>query len=210
MCCPFPTQPGHPVVRRYLSRIFCRKYTLFRKSAAFQLIFLLDRWSLLRALCCGVPRTANTQIQELQVPSSVTFKTPHATCFHCSCWRQQQEFIGAVKLADKNLSHPPHILFGPIFRMVSSQAHPCPGKNDEAFFRFPSLESCLQPMHNVVPSSPSKRDPVQLLSRISLRRLPEMPEAVPELSNSLVLNAPSSIASLLALQSQSELWIDTV
>ena len=65
-------------------------------------------------------------------------------------------------------------------------------------------------MHNVVPSSPSTRDPVQLLSCISLWRLLEMPEAVPELSNSLFLHTASSLSSLLALQSQSGLWIDSV
>ena len=29
-------------------------------------------------------------------------------------WRQQQKFIGAVKLAEKNSSHPPHVQFGSI------------------------------------------------------------------------------------------------
>ena len=90
------------------------------------------------------------------------------------------------------------------------QCSPCPGQNGKAFSRSPSLGNCLRPMHNVVPSSPSTRDPVQLLSCISSRRLLEMPEGAPKLSNSLVLHAPSSLSSLLALQSQSDLWIDTV
>ena len=90
------------------------------------------------------------------------------------------------------------------------QCSPCIGENDKASSPFPSLEICLHSMHNVVPFSPSTRGPVQLLSCTSLRRLLEMPEAVPELSNSLVLHAPSSLSSLLALHSQSELWIGTV
>ena len=81
----------------------------FRTSAAFQLILLLDCWCLLRAPCCRIPRTANTQIQELQIPSIVTFQTSHTACLHCTCWRQQQKFVGAVKLADKNSSHPPDV-----------------------------------------------------------------------------------------------------
>ena len=69
----------------------------------------------------------------------------------------------------------------------------------KAFSRLPSLGNCLQHMHSVVPSSPSTHDPVQVLSCISLRRLLEMPEPVPELSNFLVLHAPSSDSILLAL-----------
>ena len=73
-----------------------------------------------------------------------------------------------------------------------------------------SLGNCFQPIHKVVPSSPSKHDQVQLLSCTPWRRLLEMPQVVPESPNSLVLHAPSSLSSPLALQSQSELWIDTV
>ena len=68
----------------------------------------------LRAPCCRIPRTANTQIQELHIPSIVTFQTSHTACLHCTCWRQQQKFIGAVKLTDKNASHPSHVQFGSI------------------------------------------------------------------------------------------------
>ena len=50
-------------------------------------------------VCC-VLLAANTQTQELQIPSIVTFQTSHTTCLH---WRQQQKFIDAVKLADKKL-----------------------------------------------------------------------------------------------------------
>ena len=90
------------------------------------------------------------------------------------------------------------------------QSCPCLGYNHKAFSRLPSLGNCLQHMHSVVPSSPSTHDPVQLLSCISLRRLIEMPEAVPELSIFFVLHDPSSVSILLALQSRSELWIDTI
>ena len=87
----------------------------FRTSAAFQLTLLLDCWCLLRApYCRSIPRTANTQIQELQVSSIVTFQTSDTVCLHCTCWRQLQKFIGAVKLSDKNSSHPPHVQFGSI------------------------------------------------------------------------------------------------
>ena len=42
----------------------------------------------------------------------------------------------------------------------------------------------------------------------SMRRLPEMLAAVPEMSNLLVLHAASSFSSLLASQSQQDSWID--
>ena len=109
----------------------------FRTSAACQLILLLDCWSLLHAPCCRIPRTANTQIQKLQIPSFVTFKTSHTACLHCTCWRKEQEFIGTVKLTDRNASHPPHVQFGSTLRF-----------------------------HSVVPSNPSVHDQVQLLSCI--------------------------------------------
>ena len=64
--------------------------------------------------------SANTLIQELQIPSIITFQTSHTACLHCTCWRQQQEFIGAVKLADKKPSHPPYVQFGCILSVVSS------------------------------------------------------------------------------------------
>ena len=88
--------------------------TLFCMSATVQLMLLLDCWCLVRAPCCCIPRTADTQIQELQIPSIVTFQTSHTACLHCTCRRQQQKFIGAVNPADKNSSHPPHVQFGSI------------------------------------------------------------------------------------------------
>ena len=90
------------------------------------------------------------------------------------------------------------------------QCCPCPGQNDKALSRFPSLGNCLQPMHSDVPFRPSKHDQVQLLSCTSSRRLLEIAEAVPESSSSLVLHVSSSLSSLMALQSPSELWIDIV
>ena len=71
VCCPIPAQPGHPAVRPYLSNMFCRTFT------TRQLVLLLDCWSLLRAPCCRISRTANTQSQELQIPSTITFKHYH-------------------------------------------------------------------------------------------------------------------------------------
>ena len=90
------------------------------------------------------------------------------------------------------------------------QCSPCPGQNDKAFSRRPSLGNCSQPMHSVEPSSPSTHDQVQFLSCISLRHLHEMLEAVPELSNLLILHVPNSLSSLLELQSQSKSWTDIV
>ena len=68
-CCPIPTQPGHPAVRPYLSKNLLSQVQPFRTFATRQLILLLDCWFLLRAPCCRIPRTANTQNQELQIPS---------------------------------------------------------------------------------------------------------------------------------------------
>ena len=84
----------------YLSKMFCRKYNFFAGLPFANSSFC---WS------CRTPWTANTQIQELQIPSTITFKTSHWTC----C-RQQQDFIGAVRLAHQNSSHPPHVQFGSI------------------------------------------------------------------------------------------------
>ena len=143
VCCPLPTQPGHPTGRPYLSKMFCRKPDTawashrtsvlvqnvlsqaqpFRTSTSGQLILWLDCWFLLRAPCYRIPWMTYTQIQELQLPSIVAFKTPQTTCFHCSCWRQQQELIGVVKLTYEKSSHPPHVQFGSILWVVSPQAH---------------------------------------------------------------------------------------
>ena len=75
-------------------------------GATGQLILWLDRWSLRRTLDCHIPRAANTQVQELQVPSATALKTSHTTCPHCSCWRQQEKFIGAVKVARLSWAAP--------------------------------------------------------------------------------------------------------
>ena len=113
VCCPIPTQPGHPAVRPYLSRMFCRTYSLFARLplANSSVCWIVGPCGVLFAV---VPRTANTQIQELQIPSIITFQTSHTACLHCTNWRQQQEFICAVKLADKNSLHPFHIRCGSI------------------------------------------------------------------------------------------------
>ena len=92
---PIPRQPGHPAARPYLSKIFCRKYTLFARLPLSNSSFC---WTV--GVCCVL------LAQELQIPSIVTFQTSHTACLHCTCWRQQQKFIGAVKLADKKLLAP--------------------------------------------------------------------------------------------------------
>ena len=116
-------------------------------------------------------------------------------------------------LPTKNSSHPPHVQLGSILRMVSPQAHFSKWHNFSSVVL--ALDRTIRhspgPLHLEIVYNPCtvSYDPVQLLSCISLRRLLEMRKAVPELSNSLVLHAPSSLSILLALQSQSELWIDT-
>ena len=156
MCCPIPRQPGHPAVRPYLSKMFCRKYT--------------HR--------CG-------QASRQKLLASIS----------CSTWLHPQNGFAPSTL----------LQMAPLL-----QRSPCPGQNDEAFSQSSSLGKCLRLMHSVEPSSPSTHDQVQFLSCISLRRLLEMPEAVPELSNSLVVDAPSSLSSSLELQSPSKSWIDIV
>ena len=202
----FPKQPGHSAVRPYLSKMFCGYNTIFARLSLSHSSFC---WIV--GFCCVLIPVA---FHGLPSHKFKICKSSHTACLHCTFWRR--EFIGVVKLADKNSSHPPHVQLGSILRMVSLQTHfsnchnlssvvLAPDTNGKAFSRFPSLQHCLQPMHNVVPSNPSTRDPVQLLSCISLRRLLEIPEAVPEWSNSLVIHDPSSLSN----QSQSELWIDT-
>ena len=171
---------------------------------------------------CHIPRAVNTQVEDLQVPSAVAVKTSRTTRFHRSCWRQQEKFIGAVKVADRDSSHPPHVQFGPIFlqnglvpsrplRMAQLTSLVLAAKTTTmAFSQILSLENCSRPMHCAEPSSPSTQDQVQFLSCISLRRLHEMLAAVPELSNLLVLHAPSSLSILLASQSKQDSWIATV
>ena len=209
VCCPFPTQPGHPAVRPYLSKMFCRKYTLFARLplSNSSLCWIVGFCCVLLAVAFhGLP---NTQIQELQIPIIITFQTSHKSCLHCTCWRLLQKFISAVKLAEKNSSHPPHVQLGSIVRMVSPHAHFSKWHNFSGVVLAPdgtrrrsSGSLHLKVVHN--PCRTIQPGPT------SWRRLLEMPEAVPELSNSLPPPAPGSLSGLLALQSRSELWIDTV
>ena len=189
----------------------------FRTFAASQLTLLLDCWFLRRAPYCRIPRTANTQIQQVQIPSIITFKTSHTACLWAStagihrCGQACRQKL----LASTSYSIRHHPLKGFVPSTVLQieqllQCSPCSGWNDKAFSRLPSLGNCLQPCTVLYHAAHQHKNQVQLLSCISLRRLLEMPEAVPESSNSLVLHAPSSLSSLLALQSQSDLWIDAV
>ena len=207
MCCPIPTQPGHPAVRPYLSKIFSRKWNLFARLplANSSFCWIVGPCCVLLAVAFhGLPthRFKNCKYQALSQSRRLTQRVIFAPVG-----------VGEVKLPVKNL------LASTSFS--SSQAHFSYWHNfpsvvlaqDRTIRRSPSSLH-LKIVHNPCtvsyhPSSPSACDPVQLLSCISLRRLLEMPEAVPELRNSLVLHAPSSLSSLLALQSQSDLWIDT-
>ena len=164
ICCSILAR--HPAVRPYLSKIFCRKYTLFARLPLSNSSFC---WIV--GFCCVLLPVAshglaNTQTQELQIPSIITFPTSHTACLHCTCWRQQQKFIGAVKLADKNSSHPPHVQLASILRMVSPQAHFSKWHNfssvvlaPESTIRrspgsLPLIGNFLQLVHSVVSSSP--------------------------------------------------------
>ena len=60
------------------------------------------------------------------------------------------------------------------------QRSPCLEDNDITFSQILSLEKCSRPTHCAEPSSPSTHVQDQFLSCISLRRLLEMPAAVPE------------------------------
>ena len=218
VCCPLQTQPGHPAVRPHLSKMFGRKYTLFARLPLSNSSFC---WIV--GFCCvllavafhGLPTHRFKNCKHYHLPdvshsvSSLHLLASTAEIHRCgqAC---RQKLLASTSCS--TWLHPRNG-FAPstLLQMVQLlQRSPCPGLNDKAFSQFLSLGNCSHPMHNVVPSSPSTRDPVQLLSCISFRRLLEMPEAVLEFSNSLVLHAPSSLSSLLALQSQSELWIGTV
>ena len=109
-------------------------------------------------------------------------------------------------LADKNSSHPSHVQFGSILRMASLQAHFSKWHNfssavlaPESTIRrspcFLHLEIVYNPCTVPTHPRPSARVQVQFLFRISLKRLHEMLDAVPETSNSLVLDALTSLAS---------------
>ena len=121
LCCPIPTQPRHPTGRPNLCKCSVASTTV--SHVYHWPPHPLDCWFLMRAPCCRIPRITNTQVQTLQVPSIIAFQTSHTTCLQCACWRQQQEFIGAVKLAIKNSSHPPHTQLGSMFRVILFQAH---------------------------------------------------------------------------------------
>ena len=114
-----PGTPLYPAVRPYLCKIFCRKYTIVARLPLSNSSFC---WIV--GVCCvllavafhGLPthRFKKCKSQALSPSRRLT------QCLHCTCWRQQQEFIGAVKLAVKNSSHPPHVQLGSILRMVWS------------------------------------------------------------------------------------------
>ena len=210
MCCHLPTQPVHPAVRPCKSKTILSQVHSFRTFAAFHLILLLDFWFLLRAPCCRFPSTANTQIQELQIPSIITFQTSYTSCLHCTCWRQQQKFIRQKLLAFNSCSiwHPQNG-FAPStppkwHNLLSIILDP-----DRTILRSPSslpLKVVYNPCTVSLPSSPSTHDLIQLLSCFSLRRLLEN---CPTLSlNYQTLHAPNSLSSLLALQSRSEPPLD--
>ena len=152
-----------------------------------KVILWLDRWS--HSTGCQHKSSRNASPKRYR-PQDV-----------CSCWREQEKFTSAVKLTDEDSLHPSHIQFGTIFRMVSPQTDLSEWHNFTSVILASktTIWRCAEPSNFQV----------QVLSCISLRRLLEMPEAVPESSHLLVLHAPSSLSSLLALQSQSDLWIDT-
>ena len=148
-----------------------------RSSATGQLTLWLDRWCLRRTLGCRVPRAANTQIQELQAPSAIALKTSHTARLYCSCWRQQEKFIGAGKLADQDS----HIQCGSIFSMVSSKADLSEWHNftSVVLASKSTLENCWRPMHCAGPSSSLAHVQVQFLFSISIKRLPKKARSCP-------------------------------
>ena len=130
---------------------------------------------------------------ELQVQSAIALKTSHTKRLDCSCWRQQEKFVGAVKLADKDSSHPSHIQFGLVpsrlLRMHQLRhCGPCLGDCDMAFSQMLSIENDSRPMQRAEPSNSSAHDQVRLLFCVTKRRLPEILAAVPELSNLFILH----------------------
>ena len=148
----------------------------FYTSAAFQLIILSDCWFLLRAPYCGIPKTA--------MPTH-RFNNFKSQALSPSRRHTQRVFIAPVGVNSRNSPARSRSLPTKTPRMFnlapsSEWFRPNHTSHHKAFSRLPSLGNCLQHMHSVVPSSPSTHDPVQLLSCISLRRLLEMPEPVPE------------------------------
>ena len=56
-------------------------------------------------LAVAFHRLPTHRLRELQIPSTITFKTSHTACLHCTCWRQQ-EFIGAVHTSPNGTTSP--------------------------------------------------------------------------------------------------------
>ena len=122
MCCPFPTKPGHPAVRPYLSKMFCRNFTLFARLPLSNSSFY---WIV--GFCCvllavafhGLPthRFKNCKSQALSPSRRLTHRG----------------FIAPVGVNSRNssvqsslptkTSHPPHVQLGSILRMVSPATH---------------------------------------------------------------------------------------
>ena len=154
---------------------------------------------LVSAACSLLSHSTSCQhtISRMQVPQDVS----HNRVLIAPTRRQQEKFIGAVKLADEDSSNPSHIQFGPIFGMVSSQPD-LSEWNDFASVVLASKTTIprsihFRMIHNpcTVPNHPTHQH--------------EMLAAVPELSNLLFLHAPSSLSSLLASQSQQDSSIGT-
>ena len=190
MCCPIPTQPGHPAVRPYLSKMFCRKYNVSHvcrlSTHPFAGLVVPDACSLLShsAGCQHTDsRIANPKHYHLQdvshSVSSLHLLALTAGIHRCGQACRQQLLAStscSIWLHPQNGFAPNTLL-----QMAQLlQCSPCSEWNDKAFSLFPQLGNCLQPVHSVVPFSPSTHDQVQLLSCISLKRLLEMPDAVPE------------------------------
>ena len=116
----------------------------FRTSAACQLTSFLDCWSLPRAPCCRIPRTANTQIQELQIPKIITFKTFRTACLalHLVASTAEIHRYGQAYRQKRLASTSCSIWLHPLSIFVPStllemaqllQCSPCLGYNDKAF-----------------------------------------------------------------------------
>ena len=121
VCCQIPTQPRHPAVTYPKCPVASTTFSHVCRLRTHHFCWIVGPCCVLLAVAFhGLP---THRFQELQIPRIITFKTSHTACLHCTCWRQQQKVIGAVKLADRNSSHPPHVQLGSILRMVSPQAH---------------------------------------------------------------------------------------
>ena len=186
--------------------MFCRKYNLFARLplANSSFVWIVGPCCVLLAVAFhGLP----THRFKLQIPSIVAFKTPHTTCFHLHLLTSTAEIHRCGQACRQKLLASTSCSiwlsdFAPSTLLQMAQLLQCTPRT-EPFH--------LEIVHNscTVSNHPAPHDQVQFLSCISLRHLHEMLEAVPESSNLLVLHVPNSLSSLLALQSQSELWIDT-